>query len=65
MWKVVRHGGRRTDRWRTVIETPDEKKARARYEKVALNLRQGRVVLVDPEGNIVQSCWAPTLRTRW
>jgi len=65
MWKVYRHGGRRTDRWRMLIETPDESKALDKYEKVRIKLRQGRVVLVNPEGDVVKSCWAPTLRTRW
>lgn len=65
MRKVLRHGGRRTDRVRVVIETPDEEKARKVYEKIDLSLRQGWVKLIDPEGNVVRKFSAPTLRTRW
>ena len=61
---VMRHGGRRTDKWRIV--------ARGSFEHCTdvfkfqyKGLRQGGVYLVSPEGSILESGWAPRLRTRW
>lgn len=67
MWKVERHGGRRNDKWRRVIETPDESKARRCYEREEQKMRQGKVVLVNPEGKVVKSAWAPRhwLKSSW
>lgn len=64
MFKVLRHGGRSTDEWRTLLETDDYGKAEERFNKVALKLRQGRVVITDGE-RVIKSEWAPLLRTRW
>lgn len=64
-WQVWRHGGRVTDRPRLVLKTTDEAKARERYRKIYLALRQGEVRLIDPAGRLVAREWEPCLRTRW
>lgn len=63
-WCVQRHGGRRNDRWRTLFRG-SEAEARAVYESVRADLRQGKVTLVDHVGADVAVTSAPRLRTRW
>ena len=62
-WAVVRHGGRRLDTWRVKHLGKDEAAARKAYARI--DIRQGGLRLVAPDGRIVQSEWAPRLRTRW
>lgn len=64
-WNVLRHGGRRTDRWRLVEFAASEAYAREVYSRAAAALRQGEVRLVDPTGRVAERRWAPRLRTRW
>lgn len=63
-WKVERHSGR-DNAPRRVIRYVSETFARRRFQKIKTDLRQGEVKLIDPDGNVVDSCWAPRLRTRW
>lgn len=62
-WQVQRHSGRNNGAWRTLYDG-NEDRARRQFAAVALNLRQGGVLLVDPNGAMVDSTWAPRLRTR-
>lgn len=65
-WKVLRHGGRSCDDWRTVYEGNDLAKAQSRFDTLAKQLRQGGVRLVNTEGDVVvRGVWSPRLRTRW
>lgn len=64
MWVVMRHSGRSNGHWRMVFDG-DERAAREKYDAVSLELRQGRVVLYDPQARLVASDSGPTLRTRW
>lgn len=64
-WRVERHGGRSTDKWRVVYSGPDEARARAVFTRERERMRQGGVQLVGPDGKVVASSWAPRLRTRW
>lgn len=68
-WRVVRHGGRATDRWRIVC-AGDEFKARRVFDRVSSRLRQGAALLLGPpdtrrECFVWKSDSGPTLRTRW
>jgi hypothetical protein len=64
VWKVRRHGGRRTDFWRTTF-TGTEEAARRWYRVDYERMRQGGVQLVQPDGAIVECAEAPRLRTQW
>lgn len=64
-WRVLRHGGRRTDKWRQLDCGPDEDQARFAYQVEARKLRQGSLHLVDENGAVVEQTSAPMLRTRW
>lgn len=63
-WKVDRHSGRDHDVYRVKF-TGDETRARKRFAKIKEDLRQGEVRLWDADGNLIDSTWAPRLRTRW
>lgn len=63
-WTVRRHGGRRTDQWRLIYQG-NEAEARTRYEREAERLRQGRVILLDPQEQVAESKWAPCLWRHW
>lgn len=66
MWVVRRWSGRTVDDdWRIVLATPDEGKARARYDALARDLRQGAVELLDPQGQRAGYLMAYRNRTRW
>jgi|GEM_PF-2969866 len=64
LWTVWRHGGRSSDVWRAVY-AGERAQAEARYWREREKMRQGGVRLMDPEGRVVMSDWAPRLRTRW
>jgi hypothetical protein len=52
-WKVERWGGNANHK-RRVVFAGDEDAARERYHQVYLELRQGVVELIDPEGRTVR-----------
>jgi len=62
-WVVIRHGGRSLDVWRVRYQGDDEAVARTTFKGIAI--RQGGLRLLAPDGRIVDSQWAPRLRTRW
>lgn len=64
-WAVLRHGGRSVDSWRVRYRGQQEEAARDAFKKCAI--RQGglRLRLYAPDGRLVESQWAPRLRTRW
>ena len=64
-WLVLRHGGRSTDSWKRYSCADDEQEAVDRFKAVEAAMRQGGVVLVDPDGVVRARAWAPRLRTRW
>jgi hypothetical protein len=64
-WRVLRHGGRASDDWREVVRTNVEQMARNRFASERERMRQGGVQLLAPLGTVVDSAWAPRLRTRW
>lgn len=64
IWTVRRHSGRQRGRWVPVFYGP-EADARARYQALATELRQGTAKLVDPSGKVAEQCGAPRLRSRW
>lgn len=64
MWRVERHGGRSTDRFRVIIETDNEQKARQVYLREYRKMRQGAIRLLQDD-KIVMRYEAPLLRTRW
>jgi hypothetical protein len=61
---VMRHSGRRDAKWRTVY-SGDWQTAGAKYDALALDLRQGGVKLICSCGDLLRMCSAPTLRTKW
>lgn len=63
-WKVVRHSGRNGSEWRQRF-VGSEPVARSLYLKLATDLRQGGVRLINPAGEIADAVWAPRLRSRW
>lgn len=64
-YKVVRHGGRRTDDWRTLWEGDDREKADAIYHKHWVAFRNGSVALVDnATGKAIKQDGAGCWRTR-
>lgn len=64
MWKVERHGGRRGDTWRVILETDDALEAARRFDREKTHLRQGMVRLLENE--LMQDFYsAPCLRSRW
>ena len=63
-WEVRRWSGRGSDDQRSIF-SGDEAAARARYAKEVEALRQGEVLLCNPQGDCVESQWAPRLRSRW
>lgn len=64
MYQVKRFSGKASDNYRTVFETDDEEKARAKFNSIVEKLRQGGVMLVKDE-TIVDEVKAPNLRNRW
>jgi hypothetical protein len=50
-YKVVRHGGRRTDNWRTIWEGDDKPDAESAYHAVWVDFRQGSVALIETATN--------------
>lgn len=64
-WIIERHSGRDNMAPR-FIRCVSETHARKRFLKMKeAALRQGEVRLIDPDGKVIDSCWAPRLRTRW
>lgn len=62
---ILRHGGRRTDKWRLVgAARTDETMIRGFYEKKSDALCAGAIALVRG-GEVLEFGWAPWLRTRW
>lgn len=64
-WTVDRHSGRDSDPVRIKCATSDEGKARAVFQKIKAELRQGEVRLWGPDGIEIDNAWAPRLRSRW
>lgn len=64
MYQVKRFSGRASDAYKTVLETKDEAKARAKYNKLAMEMRQGGVMLIR-DGIVLEEYRAPNLRSRW
>jgi len=63
-WKVMRWSGRRGDDWcGLACETEDT--AHELYHRLYVNMRQGGIRLVRPDGSIVKADIAPRLRSRW
>jgi hypothetical protein len=63
-WMVRRWGGLNRYPHRVVF-VGSEHEARAKFDKLHRDMRQGTVELVDDEGKTVKRDWAPRLRTRW
>lgn len=68
-WRVVRHGGRRTDRWR-ITYTGDANGARQHFGRARARLRQGTVLLLGApdwigDAPVFARDSGPTLRARW
>lgn len=63
-WKVERWSGRGSDTHRVAYEG-DEETARKKYKKIQVDLRQGSVILINPEGKCVEREYAYLNRTRW
>jgi hypothetical protein len=64
MYQVKRFSGRASDNYRTVFESDDEEKARAKFNSLVEKMRQGGVMLVKDEITI-DEVKAPNLRSRW
>ena len=64
VWVVLRRGSPRR-KLRLELATPDESKARDRYERIVGAMRQGSAVLVDPQSKISAYRSEPMVRTRW
>jgi hypothetical protein len=64
-WSVWRHGGRRNDKWHAIRWDETEAPCQHAYEKARSDMRQGGVQLISPNGEIVDSGWAPRVRSRW
>ena len=64
-WRVERHGGRRTDRWRVVAAYIREANGRWKFNELKAEMRQGGVRLYRPDGELADEVVAPALRTRW
>lgn len=64
-WAVLRHSGRHEGKWRSIYAGSDEHSARAKFDSDSEDLRQGTVVLLAPDGTVVECIFAPRLRTRW
>jgi hypothetical protein len=62
-WKVVRQASAYRQP-KTQYEGREDV-ARRRYERIARDLRQGKVELFDPAGNRVAFESGPMVRTRW
>jgi hypothetical protein len=63
-WRVERWGGG-SHHQRRVVFAGDEATARAKWQQLHLELRQGTVDLIDPDGRMVERSKRPRLRTRW
>jgi hypothetical protein len=64
-WRVLRHGGRIDSLWRQIIMHGNAAVAHEAFEATVEAMRQGGVVLLNPDGAIARSAWAPRLRSRW
>lgn len=64
-YQVIRHSGRSQAKWRVVYEGDDWQAAFAKYERIALDLRQGAVRFICSCGDVLKSTSAPRLRSRW
>jgi hypothetical protein len=62
IWKVMRHGGRKTDHWRQVF-AGDESAARVAFSKEDSRLIQGSITLLDPDGKTIAHRWARKYRS--
>ena len=64
-YQVLRHSGRSGVPWRVAYSGDDWKTAFAKYESIALDLRQGAVRFICSCGCVLKSTSAPRLRSRW
>ena len=63
-WTVERHSGRSADHYRPLF-SGDEATARAKFDAVSKELRQGGVRLIRPDGHTEFIVNGPRLRSRW
>jgi hypothetical protein len=63
-YRVERHSGRSGADWRVVYKG-SWMGADGKYEQIAEDLRQGGVRFVCSCGDILRSCSAPRLRSKW
>ncbi len=63
-YQVKRIGGNSNHEWRTLIDTDDREKAISKYDKVAIDLRQGAVAIFE-DGIQIGMVTAPRLKRRW
>ena len=63
-YSVDRHSGRSEGKYRVIVAEADETHARAMYEQIAEDLRQGAVRLLR-NGKPIAMTTAPRLRSRW
>lgn len=63
-YQVKRHGGNVNHEWKVILDTDDRQKAISKYDKVAIDLRQGSVAIFE-DGEKIGMIMAPRLRRRW
>lgn len=64
LWCVLRDGGSARG-MRVAYASQSEASARRRYERIAQEMRQGCVLLLDPAGNLHEYASEPMCRRRW
>ena len=55
-WMVLRHGGKRTNKWRCVFKG-EETKAYRVYMRMAARIRRGQIKLMRPDGTRAEIEW--------
>lgn len=64
MYYVHRHGGNSNHEWKVVLKTKIYHKAKEKFDKIKIDLRQGGVRLLHDE-KILKEEFAYRNRTKW
>ena len=65
MFIVQRNGGNRNHKWKTILETENQKQAEVNYTATFKAMRQGGVRIITETGEVIRQVTAPRLRRIW
>ena len=62
---VLRHGGSSRNRWRVIDSFFKKEFAENLYAATVMMMRQGGVIVIDPNRIVIRTHFCPRLRTKW